>query len=389
MKRSKSPSVIERVAAVLPRGRPGERLAVLFIDDEPWGSTFQLASGLRYKGIRTIRITTADTGVMESGLLFNKTIRIQDPSELESVADLVRGEAIADVQATESLALVSLDRLGEDAGFQNAARWSGRNAVIDKAALPAMLEGAPIRVPDQMRTPLNDPQSIVDRIGLPMIIKPCVGIGGQGIEILSSLEDVERAVNAIGSSDDYIFQRYVIGTPYGVGGVVTGAPEKELIAYEMLERVGNEFSPTREIRLVDEPELLKGAHALVPLLGVSGLLNMQFVQDSDGTYWLHDVNPRVWGPFGSFQFGDVDLLGAYVSWLNGSPKEMIVPVESRNKTIGVFPAAYKPRRGEDATAHDVLTRVKATSRFATWFGPRYSAALMTRSVLEQVGRFRG
>ena len=364
-------------------GRP----TVLFIDDQTWAAFLQLASGLRHRGIRVVRVTTAKPSAIDSAFIFNRTIRIESPVELVEVAKLLSNEDIVDVQSTEGLAFEAFEQLGAAAGFPHASRWSGRARVIDKANLPGLLEGSLVKVPDQVITPVADAREIVERLGLPVVVKPRRGVGGDGVRILQTLDEVEDAAQAVGSTRDHLFQQYLDGMSFQVGGTVTGAAEGELVAFETVDR-REQFSPARRIRMINDSELLDTVHTLVPHLGVTGLLNVEFIRDEDGILWLHDANPRIWGCFASLRWAGIDVLDAYVDWLRGVPGPLHTPTETESGVIEVFPIAYGPRGGQEMTAHAVTRLIGASARFTTWVGPRYSSSIVVRAPLKALRRLR-
>jgi len=335
-----------------------------------------------------VRVTTVKPSAIDSALIYNRTIRIGSPAELTDVLDLVSNEDVVDIQATEGVAFEAYEQLGSAAEFQHAPRWSGRTRVMDKANLPGLLDGAPIKVPDQVLTPVDDARAIIERLGLPVVVKPRTGVSGDGVQVLETLGAVEDAIREVGSTSDHLFEQYVSGIQIGVGGVVTGATEGELVAYELVARCGNQFSPARRIRMVDKPKLSETIHALVPYLGIAGLLNFQFIRDEDGFDWLHDVNPRVWGPFASLGFAGFDVIDAYVHWLRGIPWSLHAPVGGNPEGIGVFPYDFRPRDGEKMDVRSVLRLLGASARFTTWVGPRYPTSTMARSSLKTLDRWR-
>ncbi len=118
-------ALVEGEAVPLSRSGPS---TVLFVDDRNWGCFFQLESGLRRAGFRTVRVTTGSVSRSASALCFDRTVQLHSAEELERLPDVLEGESIIDVQVVESLAVATFGALAAISDSPHRAT-SGSDAV--------------------------------------------------------------------------------------------------------------------------------------------------------------------------------------------------------------------------------------------------------------------
>lgn len=163
---SHSPRMLQRDT---PRGR---RPAVLFVDEDGWDCFFQLASGLRRAGFRTIRVTTSAPSRAASLLCFNRTVRLGSSSDLVSLSEILEGDDVVDVQVVEALAIQTYEGLAAVPNVEFSANWARRMDVVDKLVVSRRLRAAGFCVPDVVPAPVASAQDVIEELGLPVGTSP-------------------------------------------------------------------------------------------------------------------------------------------------------------------------------------------------------------------------
>jgi hypothetical protein len=119
-----------------PRRTATTRPTVLFVDEHGWDCFFQLSTGLRRAGFRTIRITATPFRRSVGQLCFDRTVGLSSPDELDGLAEILDGEQIVDVQVVDALSVPTargLSRLVDNpaladwpTGRPGRPRWTNR-----------------------------------------------------------------------------------------------------------------------------------------------------------------------------------------------------------------------------------------------------------------------
>ena len=137
-------------------------------------------------------------------------------------------------------------------------------------------------------------------IGYPVLVRPSFVLGGQGMEIAYSDEDMILFMKNIRQEDHehpILIDKYLMGKEIEIDAVCDG--EEILVPgiMEHLERAGihsgdsiSVFPPQNLGREIQE-EIVKCAHILAKNLQVKGLMNIQFVY-FEGILYIIEVNPR-------------------------------------------------------------------------------------------------
>jgi len=352
--------------------RAGAVPAVLFVDDWDLDSFFQLAAGLRRAGLRAIRVTTGPTGRVGSALCWDRTVVLSSVSELCNLASILSDEDIIDIHTVESLARQTRAGLGDDGATHDGNSWGERSKYANKSTTAARLRVAGIQVPEAISMATVTPSEAVLRLGLPLVVKPVMGSGGQGVQIVQTEDELENLVGNSAPLENWCYEKFVAGQPLRFGALVTELGIERSAAYATMDPVTHLGAAT-EVSYLDDPQVVETGHQVAAALGLVGLFNVDMIRDSDGIDWVHDVNPRVWGSFAAFQPIGVDFVEPYVRWLLHQPRADAPDPAAATHPLWVFPAGW-----EDVAAGG--PRSLAPIRIARWawpflhkFGARYIA----------------
>ena len=144
--------------------------------------------------------------------------------------------------------------------------------------------------------------SLVERIGLPLVVKPAEGGSALGVTVVRSADELPRAmVECFSYGDTALVERAVLGTEVAVSVLDTGSgpfalPVVEIVtdgAYDYDAR----YNPGRTEYFVParlEPEVtqraVEVARAAHETLGLVRLSRTDLVIDADGVPWFLEVN---------------------------------------------------------------------------------------------------
>lgn len=153
----------------------------------------------------------------------------------------------------------------------------------------------------------NSKNSITDRLSFPVLLKPAFGLGGEGIKMVTTAEQL----NSLLASDhlfdnEYLIQKYINGYDIGVnifsinGEILCHTIQKALFTEQLTYSRGTEF--------VVNQELLELVSSIVRKLGYSGVANMDFRYDYENAkYVLLDFNARYWSTLEGSMFMGVNF----------------------------------------------------------------------------------
>lgn len=183
---------------------------------------------------------------------------------------------------------------------------------FDKAVAKQLVRTAGLRTPECVAIPQSTFRelgasgvlaAVVDRIGLPMIVKPAKGGSALGASIVHRAEDLPAAmVGAFAYADVVLMEQFIRGTEVAIGvferdGDVVAlsgveiVPEGELYDYAARYTAGTTefFCPAR---LDDEVEMRAQAMALNVhvLLGLRDWSRTDLIIDANGEPWFLEVN---------------------------------------------------------------------------------------------------
>jgi len=183
---------------------------------------------------------------------------------------------------------------------------------FDKPVAKRLITDTGLRTPDCVAMPQSTFRelgstgvltAVVERLGLPLVVKPAKGGSALGASIVHDASDLPAAmIGAFAYGDVVIMEQFISGTEVAVGvferdgdvlalPAVEIVPESELYDYSARYTAGTTefFCPAR---LTDEQEMRAQAVALNAhvVLGLRDWSRTDLIVDADGEAWFLEVN---------------------------------------------------------------------------------------------------
>jgi ATP-grasp domain len=345
---------------------------VLFVDNRNWGCFFQLESGLRRAGFRTVRVTTGPVSRSASALCFNRTVQLGSAEELERLPEILEGESVIDVQVVESMAVATFGALASMSGSPHHATWARRRAAVDKLYVSDVLHRRGLHTPETVPAYLTSAEYVADVLGLPVVHKPRHGSGGNDVSIVPAMKDLRAILAGEGGTEEYFFERFVEGDPLQFAGIISHGRALLTATYRTVDR-RQANGPASIIRCIEDLQLEETGELVARTLGIDGMLNINVIRDAEGVDWVHDVNPRVWGSWLAFRSASLNFCDAYVDYLRGTPPHELHRRAAPGSELTVFPAAVESSSISGANGFALLPFAKGVWPCLRWLGPKYAA----------------
>jgi hypothetical protein len=239
--------------------------------------------------------------------------------------------------------------------------------VYGRAAFMELAGEANIRAPKTEEIPdLNALRKWVARVGLPTVLKANGTSGGDGVRVVHTLQDAERAFRALQAPPLFLRavkralvdqdktlvwpsalrRRSVVNAQEFVAGrEATSAVacwKGSVLASLHFEVVNkrNSAGPSSVVRLIQNAEMSAAAESMVRELNLSGLHGFDFMLETHtGDAHLIEINPRA-TQVGHLTLGPGhDLPAALYAALSGEPLHAAAKVTD-NDTIALFPQEW-------------------------------------------------
>ncbi|UMZ73825.1 carbamoyl-phosphate synthase large subunit [Natranaerofaba carboxydovora] len=149
-------------------------------------------------------------------------------------------------------------------------------------------------------TSTEEAKAIADNLGFPLLVRPSYVLGGRAMEIVYSLEDLERYLNwAVKASPDYpvLIDKFIQGTEIEVDAICDGNDVLIPGLMEHIEKAGVHSGdsmavyPTISLSIDLKEKIIESTKKLALGLNIKGMLNIQYVVKNNNLYVI-EVNPR-------------------------------------------------------------------------------------------------
>ena len=353
-------------------GAQEARPAVLFCDPAGYEQLDQLAATLRRWGIAAVRVEPLPSEAggarsparrLRDRLFYDRAIALKTPDDVAALEARGLGDLrILDAVVAESLVAERglddpvLAALGD---HSLAFARHGPRRLLDKFEVNALLEAAGVRIPAQCSAAELSPAQAVRALGLPLVVKGKVGLGGDGVRIARSLAEVEKALEDLcGENLGYgFFQAHVEGQAVGyicVGGPAGAVLEK---GYRV-DAAQWALGPSANVATDDDPAIVAVGRSVVEALGCQAFAQIDMIRDAAGQVWPIDANLRPSGNTLAFLHLGLDFPAAYASLLLGPAMPRARPLGPPRADaadvmpVGLYDAARNGSARRLATAMD-------------------------------------
>jgi hypothetical protein len=361
----------------------GSGLTVVFVG--PLLACFeQLAAAARRRGVRTVWIGYPYSAVRRARarMFVNQVTTAYDVDSLAAALREIGPETITDIQASEqvlshTVAAAARARVGP--ALQ--AELERRLHLGDKLVMSLTLAAAGVRVPRALDASNVTAQQAVAELGLPLVVKGRLANGGVTVHIVHSVAEATRASAAVAQFGGPMYEQFIAGrtlsyvASYGGGGHVLTE------GVYLSSRVGHaEVAPPDHVVTLDRPLHRATGRTVLGLVGGSGLVNMNLIEDDLGQGWVHDINLRPWGTVVALRRAGVDFADDYVRIHSGDLTGESGNVVRAGEQVDVFPSAVLGRATTSIPAAFVLW-ARLLPRYLRWTGLGYVLAESVRSAL--------
>ncbi len=347
---------------------------VVFADQVRWGVFTQVAAAVRRSGGRAVRITIEGQdwrNRLIDALAYSRSIYLDGPESLATVAGLLADEDVVDVQCSEyvcgPLAAGDATTLPGTAGSLVALR----GALLDKFTVGELAADRGVRTPAKLAADRVSVDDAIAALGLPIVVKARVGASGDNVRIVQTAAEAERALAEVSPDrGDVFFEQMVVGEDVGYQAVVgTGGLVMDC-ATSVVARSESTIPPART-QVIDAPDLLEFGRHASEKLGLTGILQMDIVRDAEGRYWLLDLNARPWGTMFALRAAGVDFAAAYLYTIGLRSEQPPPPVVRTDMTMAVFPRVVDDEIRQGRPLGGVRAFLKHSFRYLRWLGFRY------------------
>lgn len=137
----------------------------------------------------------------------------------------------------------------------------------------------------------QDVDAVAEQVGFPLLIKPNLSNGGQGIVVCATPSDYRAYWQSQPfNGQGYLIQRFIQGKHLSVEPLYHRG---ELLEYACSDVHAGGLGPTtRRVYLDKTPALTQLLQHFGRASGIDGFVNMGFILSDDNRYWLFEADPR-------------------------------------------------------------------------------------------------
>ncbi len=254
--------------------RAGFETIIVNNNPETVSTDFDIADKLYFEPLtpedveNIVRIEKPDGAVVQ----FGGQTAIKLTESLQEMGVPIFGTAPEDVDAAEDREL--FDRILQETGIPRAA-------------------GDTVFTADEAK-------EVANRLGYPVLVRPSYVLGGQGMQIAYSDEEIEEfmeIINHIRQDHPILVDKYLMGKELEVDAVCDGTDILIPGIMEHIERTGVHSGdsisvyPAPTVSASVRETIAEYSRRLAKALHVKGLINIQFIAVGDEVYVI-EVNPR-------------------------------------------------------------------------------------------------
>ena len=222
------------------------------------------------------------------------------PEDVESIVNIEKPDGAVvqfggqtAIKLTESLMKMGVPILGTKAEDVDAAEDRELfDKILEQTEIPRAAGGTVYTA--------EEAKAVANRLGYPVLVRPSYVLGGQGMQIAISDEDIEEfmeIINRIAQDHPILVDKYLQGKEIEVDAVCDGADILIPGIMEHIERTGVHSGdsisvyPAPTINQTVKEKIAEYTRRLAKALHVKGLINIQFIAIEDEVYVI-EVNPR-------------------------------------------------------------------------------------------------
>ena len=222
------------------------------------------------------------------------------PEDVESIVDIEKPDGAVvqfggqtTIKLTESLMKMGVPILGTKAEDVDAAEDRELfDKILEETQIPRAAGGTVYTA--------EEAKEVANRLGYPVLVRPSYVLGGQGMQIAISDQEIEEfmaIINRIAQDHPILVDKYLQGKEIEVDAVCDGNDILIPGIMEHLERTGVHSGdsisvyPAPTITQPVKDKIAEYTRRLAKALHVKGLINIQFIAIGEDVYVI-EVNPR-------------------------------------------------------------------------------------------------
>ncbi len=222
------------------------------------------------------------------------------PEDVESIVNMEKPDGAVvqfggqtAIKLTESLMKMGVPILGTRAEDVDAAEDRELfDKILEETEIPRAAGGTVFTA--------EEAKAVANRLGYPVLVRPSYVLGGQGMQIAISDEEIEEfmnIINRIAQDHPILVDKYLQGKEIEVDAVCDGTDILIPGIMEHIERTGVHSGdsisvyPAPTISVTVKEKIAEYTRRLAKALHVKGLINIQFIAIGEDVYVI-EVNPR-------------------------------------------------------------------------------------------------